>query len=93
MAARKPAETKTEEKTQETLEKTEDQVQEDDVQEAPAARAKGPDGQMVKVKNNGRFFFRQPSTGIRIDGGGGVEELKHDRWLQLQLNSGLMELV
>jgi hypothetical protein len=48
---------------------------------------------MVKVKNNGRFFFRQPSTGIRIDGGGGVEELKHDRWLQLQLNSGLMELV
>lgn len=88
MAARKPAEPKTEEKTQEAPEKPEDQVQEES-----AARAQGPDDQMVKVKNNGRFFFRQPSTGIRIDGGGGVKELKRDRWLQLQLNSGLMELV
>lgn len=86
MAARKPAEPKTEDQTETAPENLEDQAQ-----EKPAARASGPDGQMVKVKNNGRFFFRQPSTGIRIDGGG-VEELKHDRWLQLQLNSGLMEL-
>jgi hypothetical protein len=65
--------------------KTAEPVQEEAVKEAPAKSG------MVRVRNHGRFFLRQPSTGIRIDGQGGVTELKDDAWLDLQISRRLME--
>lgn len=78
MAARKASATQPEEHTPETNEEPQEKKQ--------TAKPTG----MVKVKNNGRFFLRQPSTGIRIDAGS-VEELKNDNWLQLQIDRRLME--
>lgn len=45
---------------------------------------------MVKVLNKGRYFFVQPSTGIRIPAGQ-VTEVRDDAWLSLQLKAGLFE--
>lgn len=69
----------------------EDKEQVTEPQPQPAAEEKSA-GKMVKVKNLGRYFFRQPSTGIRI-AGKGTAELRDDAWLQLQVSSGLMEKV
>lgn len=73
-------------------EETQDQKPEEQQDKAPAKTSRKAAGGMVKVRNNGKYFFRQPSTGIRIDGKA-VAELKDDNWLKLQLSHGLMEKV
>ena len=65
-----------------------------EVIEKPAAKrkpeAEGP--KMVKVENLTHSLFRQPSTGITVQGKA-TAELKEDGWLQNQVGAGLLKLV
>lgn len=56
-----------------------------------AAKAKGG-SQLVMVKNLRKTFFRQPSTGIRINALE-TKELKDDGWLELQCQHKILERV
>jgi len=71
----------------------ETKVQEPAPEEQPKAKepeAPKASGKMVKVYNPQRYFYVQPSTGIRIKSKE-VTEVRDDNWIDLQVKGGILE--
>lgn len=74
---------------------TEEEVKDQATAPEEQPKAKEPEapkssGKMVKVYNPQRYFYVQPSTGIRIKSKE-VTEVRDDNWIDLQVKGGILE--